>query len=98
MGQKKEYPSFGVYKGLQKPLEFMGLQGRYIVWGAGCALSSFILFAVFFALFGVGWAMLALVLYLGCGISFIAYKQQKGLHDKKKMEGIHIITNLFKIK
>ena len=27
-----EYPMF---KGLQRPLEFMGIQGRYIYWAAG---------------------------------------------------------------
>ena len=30
-----EYPMF---KGLQRPLEFMGIQGRYIYWAAGAAL------------------------------------------------------------
>jgi len=37
MGKKdqerfKDYP---VFKGLQKPLEFLGLKGRYIFWAAG---------------------------------------------------------------
>lgn len=31
----KAYPMF---KGLQRPLEFMGLQGRYITWAAVTAL------------------------------------------------------------
>lgn len=39
-----------IYKGLQRPLAFMGLQGRYIGWaaiGAGC---SFITFAALLAI------------------------------------------------
>ena len=34
------YPEYPVFKGLQRPLEFMGLRGRYITWAAiaaGCA-------------------------------------------------------------
>lgn len=27
-----QYPDYPVFKGLQKPLEFLGLQGRYIYW------------------------------------------------------------------
>ena len=40
------YPEYPVFKGLQRPLEFMGLRGRYITWAAitaGCAILSFII-------------------------------------------------------
>ena len=42
----KEYIAYPVFKGLQKPLEFMGVQGRYIYWAAaaaGGAIIGFIL-------------------------------------------------------
>ena len=29
-----QYVSYPMFKGLQKPLEFMGFQGRYITWAA----------------------------------------------------------------
>ena len=29
-----QYISYPMFKGLQKPLEFMGIQGRYITWAA----------------------------------------------------------------
>ena len=29
------YPDYPLFKGLQRPLELMGLQGRYIYWAAG---------------------------------------------------------------
>ena len=33
--EDNRYPGFPVLKGLQQPLEFMGIQGRYIYWAAG---------------------------------------------------------------
>ena len=35
--KEKYYADFPVFKGLQKPLDFMGFQGRYICWAAGTA-------------------------------------------------------------
>ena len=29
-----QYVNYPMFKGLQKPLEFMGFQGRYITWAA----------------------------------------------------------------
>ena len=40
-----QYISYPMFKGLQKPLEFMGIQGRYITWAAiavGGAILGFI--------------------------------------------------------
>ena len=37
-----QYVSYPIFKGLQKPLEFMGVQGRYITWAA-CAIGGAIL-------------------------------------------------------
>ena len=35
--QEIRYPDYPPFKGLQKPLEFMGIQGRYIYWAAATA-------------------------------------------------------------
>jgi hypothetical protein len=35
MSEEQQYQEFPIFKGLQKPLEFMGVQGRYIYWAAG---------------------------------------------------------------
>jgi len=32
---QERFQDYPVFKGLQKPLEFMGLKGRYIYWAAG---------------------------------------------------------------
>ena len=36
-GKNERYPDDPLFKGLQRPLEFMGSQGRYIYWAAGVA-------------------------------------------------------------
>lgn len=92
-----DYPEYGIYKGLQRPLEFMGLQGRYIVWGACGGLLAFILFVIMFALFGLGIGLLTLIVSLATLILLIAIKQRAGLHDKNRMKGVYITTHLFKI-
>lgn len=44
-----EYPMF---KGLQRPLEFMGLQGRYITWAAITAAVGILGFMIVYAVAG----------------------------------------------
>ena len=36
-GKDERYLDYPLFKGLQRPLELMGLQGRYIYWAAGAA-------------------------------------------------------------
>ena len=46
------YVSYPLFKGLQKPLEFMGIQGRYITWAA-CAVGGAIIgFIIVYCMFG----------------------------------------------
>ena len=45
-GKEEHYPDYPLFKGLQRPLEFMGIQGRYIYWAAatiGIAIVGFII-------------------------------------------------------
>ena len=48
-----DYPYVLVYRGIQKPLEFMGLRGRYVYIGAGIAVVAILLFIVGFILVGL---------------------------------------------
>lgn len=86
----KRYPDFPLFKGLQRPLEFMGMQGRYIYWAAGVAGGSIAGFIVAYCLAGfvVGLAILAVV--LSTGIALIMIKQRKGLHTKKIGRGVYV--------
>lgn len=84
------YTEYPVFKGLQKPLEFMGIQGRYIYWAAatvGGAIVGFILGYCFVG-FLVGLIVLALALVSGAALIF--FKQRKGLHTKKDEQGIFV--------
>ena len=35
--KQERFPDYPIFKGLQRPLEFFGLQGRYIYWAAATA-------------------------------------------------------------
>jgi len=83
-------PEYPVFKGLQKPLEFMGLQGRYIYWAAataGCGLVGFII-----AYLAIGFlaGLVTLTITLGTGTGLILVKQQRGLHSKKIDKGVFV--------
>ena len=84
---------FPVFKGLQRPLELMGLQGRYIYWAAataGCGIIGFIVgYMVIGFLVGLG----ILTISLGVGGVFIFVKQRKGLHSKVEDKGIFIFAH-----
>lgn len=86
-----------MFKGLQKPLEFLGLQGRYITWAAITAGTGILGFMLMFSLFGflagLGFAVVA----ISTGIGLILLKQKKGLHTKKEYKGILIYANLCKL-
>ena len=84
------YPDFPLFKGLQRPLEFFGLQGRYIYWAAGtagCAVTGFILGYI---IFGFVAGLVLLVLSLAVGAVLIMVKQCKGLHTKKDERGVFV--------
>ena len=65
-----EYPMF---KGLQRPLEFMGLQGRYITWAAITAAVGILGFMIVYAIAGfiVGLVFAVVALSTGMALSLI---------------------------
>lgn len=82
-----EYPMF---KGLQRPLEFMGIQGRYIYWAAGAVGGAIIGFIAAYCLSGFLAGLIVLTVILGGGAAFILLKQRKGLHSKKNDKGVFV--------
>ena len=82
-----EYPMF---KGLQRPLEFMGIQGRYIYWVAGAIGAAIVGFIAAYCLSGFLAGLIALVTALGGGAALILLKQRKGLHSKKNDKGVFV--------
>ncbi len=88
MAEEIKYP---LYKGLQKPLMFKGLKGKYIYIAAITAVSSLIVSLICFGLFGNFIGILVLAIGVGGGLFLIAQKQKKGLYSKKKLKGVFVI-------
>ena len=90
MALNDSYPDYPIFKGLQKPLEFMGLQGRYIYWAAATAGIALLGFMAVYAVIGFIYGLIFLAAALSSGIILILVKQRKGLHTKKEDKGIFI--------
>ena len=88
--EEKEYITYPVFKWVQKPLEFMGIQGRYIYWAAAAAGGAIIVFILGYCLVGFVTGLITLVGSLGIGTALIMVKQKKGLHTKKEYKGVFV--------
>ena len=52
----ERYPDYPLFKGLQRPLEFLGIQGRYIYWAAVTTCGAIVGFVAAYCLIGcVAW-------------------------------------------
>ena len=87
---ENQYVSYPMFKGLQKPLEFMGIQGRYIYWAAATAGGAIIGFIAAYCLMGIIAGLIVLVVAITTGTGLIMFKQRKGLHTKKNDQGVFI--------
>lgn len=88
--KEERYTDFPVFKGLQKPLEFMGIQGRYIYWAAGTAGGAIVGFILAYCLIGFVVGLIVLVVAISVGAALIFIKQRKGLHTKKNEQGVFV--------
>ena len=86
----ERYPDSRLFKGLQRPLELMGLQGRYIYWAVGAAGGAIVGFIIAYCLAGFVAGLVMLVAVLSTGIALIMLKQRKGLHTKKELRGVYV--------
>ena len=91
---KGQYPDYPVFKGLQKPLEFLGLQGRYIYWAAGAVGGGILGFLIFYMWIGFIVGLVYLTIVIGFGGAMIFIKQHKGLHSKKHSKGVYVLAHL----
>lgn len=93
--EQEKFPDFPVFKGLQKPLEFMGLKGRYIYWAAGAVGGGLLSFLAGYIVLAFGGTHSP---YHdgGCGWNHDFIKQHKGLHTKKTPKGIFIFVHSYK--
>ena len=86
------YVDYPLFKGLQKPLEFMGIQGRYIYWAAAAVGGAIIGFIIAYCLIGFVAGLIVLSVSLCTGATLVFFKQKKGLHTKKEDHGVFIFA------
>ena len=89
------YNGYPVFKGLQLPLEFMGIRGRFIIIAAATFGASFLGFIAGYVLFGLGIALLVLAVSAGGGLLTIYVKQKKGLHTKHRDRGVYHYKQMY---
>lgn len=87
---------YPVFKGLQKPLEFMGIRGQFLTLAAAAIGVSFVGFIVFSIALGKLAGFIAMLVMAVTGLVTIYVKQRGGLHNKKRNRGIYIYHNLFR--
>lgn len=91
---QENYPDYPVFKGLQRPLEFFGLRGRYIYWAAGTIGGGLLCFLIGYVVFSFLVGLILVAAILGFGGAMIFLRQHKGLHTKKAPTGIFITAHL----
>lgn len=89
------YNGYPVFKGLQKPLEFMGIRGRFLTLAAAVIGVSFLSFLLFSIIFGKFAGFIAMLVIIAVGLVTIYVKQRNGLHNKKRHKGIYFFTIMY---
>ena len=98
MAQETDTPvGYPIFRGLQKPLEFIGLQGRYIVWAAVTAGIGLVGFMMVYIFLGFVVGLVFAVVVFSTGISMILVKQRRGLHSKKVEKGLFVYSTCIKL-
>lgn len=85
---------YPVFKGLQKPLEFMGIRGRFLTLAAAAIGVSFVGFIVFSIAQGKLAGFIAMLVMAIAGLITIYVKQRGGLHNKKRAKVIFIYKSI----
>ena len=92
-GKDTSYPDYPLFRGLQRPLEFMGLQGRYIYWAAGAVGGAILGFIIAYIIAGFVAGLVVLVIAVSVGAGMILFKQRRGLHGKKMERGVFVYAS-----
>jgi hypothetical protein len=89
------FNGYPVFKGLQKPLEFMGIRGRFLYYAAGAIGFSFLGFLISSILFGKLVGFVVMVVLAATGIVTIYVMQRSGLHSKKRHRDIYFFYKTY---
>jgi len=91
----EDYPSYPVYKGLQLPLEFMGIRGRFLKLYAVILGVAFLGAFLSQGLIGSLGSIALAVVAAAAGFLYVRIEQKKGLHKKRKEYGVFVSGKLF---
>lgn len=83
---------YTIYKGLQRPIVFKMLKGKYIYWGIGSLLAGIVIGGIVAATIS---SIIGIITAAGVAIPLFIYtlnKQKTGLHDKQVKKGIYMIA------
>lgn len=92
MGKEVQYH---VFKGLQRPLEFLGIRGRFLIIAGATAGGSFLVFMIGSLIFTRLIGFIAMLVTFVSGIISIYIKQKQGLHSKKRENTIFVYKSIF---
>ena len=92
-GKDTRYPDYPLFRGLQRPLEFMGLQGRYIYWAAGAVGGAILGFIIAYCIAGFVAGLVVLVAFVVTGAILVMFKQRRGLHSKREDRGVFVYAS-----
>ena len=70
---------YPIYKGIQKPLEFMGIRGRFLTFAAIAIGVSFLGFILFSIILGKLAGFIAMIVLALVGLATIYIRQRNGL-------------------
>jgi hypothetical protein len=85
---RKEYP---IYKALQRPLIYKGFQGKFIAWGIGSLIAGLATGSILGSLTNMYLGGLVTLSMVGAGLYLTSQQQKKGLHNKTRYHGVHLI-------
>lgn len=90
--------TFPVYKGLQKPLSYKGLKGKFIAWGAVALATGLVLGGISGAFINMYLGVVVALVSIGGMLYYVLSQQKKGLHSKSRHNGIFIQPSSIKIR
>ena len=84
--------------GLQRPLEFKGIRGRFLGWMAGIVGVAMMGTLILLTTTSFLVALIFLLIVVAVGYLIIRTKQKQGLHNKRKCRDRLVYHNMFMIR
>lgn len=83
----ERYP---IYKGLEQPLSYKGLKGKFIGWGIGSLAGGLFIGGLIGAIINMYLGLFSSILLCLSLFGYTLQRQKKGLHNKKRARGLFI--------